>query len=88
MSVSEYIKTRLFEDADNKEKQINNYEKILISSSVKSFWILQNIQYIMQDTLNKKKSKSIKKSLENADQFLVEEGFKTKKEFDKLYNKD
>ena len=42
----------------------------------------------MQDTLNKKKSKSIKKSLENADQFLVEEGFKTKKEFDKLYNKD
>lgn len=87
MSKNEYIKARLFEDNDNKEKQITEYEKILISSSVKSFWMSQNIPILVKDAIEKKDTtKRVNKFLKLADKFLVEKGFKTQEEFDKLYN--
>lgn len=85
MSISDYIKCRLLEDTDKEQTKLTEYEKLQISCSLKSFYLLQEV---INSSKNLKDTDRIKKITKSADEYLVEEGFKTKKEFDKLYNKD
>ena len=42
MTVSEYIKARIFEDKDVSKKNINQYEKDMMSVSIKIFFLIQS----------------------------------------------
>ena len=82
MSISEYIKCRLLEDGDKDEVKLTEYEKLQLACSLKSFYFLQEIINPKMNLNNKDK---IKKISLKADKYLVEQGFKTQEEFDKLY---
>jgi len=83
MTLSEYIKIRLLEDRDSLGTKLTEYEKLQISCSLKSFYFLQEIINLSS---NLKNTDRIKITTQKADEFLVEKGFKTQEEFDKLYN--
>ena len=82
MTVSEYIKARIFEDKDVSKKNINQYEKDIMSVSIKIFFLLQSF---IKNQKNYK-SKEIENLFKEAEEFLVEKNYKTQEEFDKLYH--
>jgi hypothetical protein len=83
MSISDYIKCRLLEDGDKDEIKLTDYEKLQITCSIKSFFLLQEM---INPTKKLENINRIRSSVKQADKFLVEQGFKTQEEFDKLYN--